>query len=1201
MAYLQNNPVTIGVIANRQVYEGTTIARYEQTLLRGIRAAVRHHGCHVLLACGVGPHTAPFTALPAWPICLPHTNFVPVGPWNTTGLIAIPPFADDQLQALRAALPVEHPLVVTSPQPGYPSVGPANRDGIATAFAHLIAHGHQRIAFIVADEQGSGDGVERLAAYRDAMQSHGLPYDPGLVAYGEHGEPQAYTAMRRILASGVEFTAVMASNDESAIGVMRALSEAGRQVPAEVAVIGFDDVLYAKGQTPPLTTVRHPTFEVGYRAVEVLLDYISGVRTAVETVRVPTRLIVRESCGCQPYSTLSFGAERARVPSPEDAPIRDVDGLRRAMADAISVEAPGNTSGSINHWAGQLVEAFQSSLGQNHAAPFSTTLDQLLHALDTTNEDVYAWQAGISVLRDQLVTQDAEHRRTPVQFRQLAESLIDQARVRISERLCRQHTRFLGKQAVLTDRLGTMTTQLLTALEPQHILGILADHLPAVGIQHAHIALFEAEDDDPVAWSNMYIRSDTGLPSIRRFPSRQFPPPDLYVAAEPYQLALLPLIIEGGPAGFVAFDAAYLEPLGLIVRHLAAAFRNAQLHAAAEEGRRQAEAANQVKSRFLSTVSHELRTPLNLIVGLSDMLLRERDSDRSSSDIAIEDLQRIYVNAQHLGQLIGDVLDLASSEAGQLRLYQEPLDLVEVLKPVITTGAQLAQEKGLAWHVDVPRAKVWVRGDRTRLRQVALNLISNAVKFTEQGAITVTMAVAATHVTVSISDTGLGVPLADQQDIFDEFRASERTADRGYGGLGLGLAICKHLLERHGGTIGVRSSGEENGGATFLFTLPLIAAGISRDGRVSEQPASGVRVAFLHERDAIEHDLDTALRERGTVVEIQRIEVDSDWLPLLVAAPPVTVVLDEPVATRRGWEILATLKRHPATAHLPMLMYALNPQNERGALLELDYLVKPLDPEQLAQVLVQQPVGDNLLPSGKTILVVDDDPDMLTLHTRIIRQILPESRILQARNGREALVQMEQARPHLVLLDLMMPQLDGFGVLEAMRLDESTMDIPVVVLTSQTLSEDDIERLNVGVAAILSKGLYRADEILQRIEAVLAHQRRLGSPTQQIVRRAVAFIHTHYADAITRDQLAVYLGVSPDHLTASFRDEMGLTPIAYLNRYRISRAQTLLKESTRSITAIALAVGFNDPANFSRTFHRETGMTANAYRRTHVG
>ncbi len=1186
---------TIGVFGNRQVYVGTTIVRYEQTLFHGIRAAARAYGCNLLLACGVGPDTEPFEWLPAWPIDRPDTNFVPVGPWNTSGLIAIPPFTDAQQPEIQELLAHRHPIVFTYPQAGYPSVGPANSAGIEQAFAHLVAHGHRRIAYIAAFEHAGGDGAERLAAYRAAVAAHGLPLDRALIGYGEHSAHESYHAMRHMLEAGIDFTAVLTSNDESAIGVLRALADAALRVPQDVAVIGFDDVLYAKGQSPPLTTIRHPTFELGYRAVELLLDYITGRRTDIVTVRVPTRLIVRESCGCQPYSRPIAGA---RDTAAQDAASTAFDrqALIQAMSDAVSVETRQSNIARIDDWCQQLVAAFCTSIGERDPQPFAAALDQLLQDVEAANEDPYSWQAAISVLREQAGALCAAC--APGAQQHVAEDLLDQARVRISEQLRRQHTRFLVRQAELMDRLSTLTTRLLTALELRQILDILADYLPRIGIRHAQIVLFEAEDDDSVAWSSLYMRSAIEPPAVRRFLSRQFPPPGLYDTAEPYRLALLPLIIEGGLSGFVAFDAAYLEPCGLIVRHLAVAFRNSQLYAAAEEGRRLAEEANRLKGRFLSTVSHELRTPLNLIVGLSEMLLRDRNSIAAVSDAAAQDIERIFANAEHLGRLIGDVLDLASSEAGQLRLYREPLDLAEILQSVVATGAQMAREKGLAWHTQLPPAGPWVRGDRTRLRQVALNFISNAVKFTDRGSITVELSIAGEAVVFAVSDTGPGVPRADQQQIFDEFRSSARTTDRGYGGLGLGLTICKQLIERHGGTIGVRSSGEEDGGATFFFTLPLLAAGALQAEHMPELSADRLLVMFLTEREDQGGHLGAMLYERGFDVQVQRTDAEADWLPRLVAAPPGALILDEPLAARRGWEILAVLKRHPATAALPVLMYAFDPQHDRGALLELEYLLKPLDPEQLAHALEQQRTWDEQAPGVKTILVVDDDLDTLALHARLIHQQLAECRVMQAHNGREALALMEQTRPNLVLLDLMMPELDGFGVLEAMRARESTRNVPVVVLTARMLSEEDMARLNAGVAAILGKGLFSADEILRHIEAALAHHHTLKNATRLLVRRAVAFIQAHYADSITRDQIAGHIGVSADYLTASFRQEMGVTPIAYLNRYRISRARILLEAGQHSVTEIALDVGFTDLANFSRAFHREVGMTPNAYRRT---
>jgi YesN/AraC family two-component response regulator len=219
------------------------------------------------------------------------------------------------------------------------------------------------------------------------------------------------------------------------------------------------------------------------------------------------------------------------------------------------------------------------------------------------------------------------------------------------------------------------------------------------------------------------------------------------------------------------------------------------------------------------------------------------------------------------------------------------------------------------------------------------------------------------------------------------------------------------------------------------------------------------------------------------------------------------------------------------------------------------------------------------------------------MHARIVQARAATNRVFRARNGLEALQILQRERVDLVLLDLMMPEMDGFAVLEAMRDREATRDIPVIVVTGQTLTGSEMARLNLGVTRVLSKGVFSLEETLAHLDAALARKRELSGEAQRLVRQAMAYMQEHYAEPISRQELAHHVGLSDDYLSSCFHKELGLTPVAYLNRYRIQQAKQLLRNTHKSITEIALEVGFCDSSYFSRLFHRETGMTPAAYRR----
>jgi len=596
-------------------------------------------------------------------------------------------------------------------------------------------------------------------------------------------------------------------------------------------------------------------------------------------------------------------------------------------------------------------------------------------------------------------------------------------------------------------------------------------------------------------------------------------------------------------------------------------------------------------------VSHELRTPLNLIFGLSDMLLRE-SGNNSAQEFMVnkKDVQRIYISARHLDSLIRDVLDLARSDIGQLKLVCEPLNLGEVLDEVSVIGEQLAFDKELIWKMEIQSDLPCVWGDRTRLRQVSLNLVNNAIKFTARGEVVLMASAKAGLVTVSVRDTGLGIPPEEQVVIFDEFRQSERTTERGFGGLGLGLAICKRLVEMHAGKIGVSSSGEEGQGSTFYFSLPVYESQL----KLAQPPVS---LAQLHQVLLLVKDLNSGnllkdhLVRQGFEVKVQRVNNEADWLARLLFEPPDAVVLDLGLTSEYGWEIIKILKEHPATHDIPVLFYSLESAAGSGSLLEIGFMTKPAGTAELVETLLAQGLLSTSASQAKDkkILIVDDDPGILELHTRIIETQLPAYRVMCAQNGREAMKLILKEHPQLVLLDLIMPEMDGFTVLEKMRADEVSRNIPVIVLTGQQLTAEDMERLNCGVASVLGKGMFSVAETLEHVTASLLRKRKPGSETQRMVLKSMAFIHSRYADPISRSEIAHHVGVSERHLTRCFHQEVGITPITYLNRYRVRQAKIMLDSGRTNMTEIGAEAGFSSSSYFTRVFGEEKGMSPRAY------
>ncbi len=1192
-AYSRDKP-TIGVLAGWQFYRTATNLSYLAPIFRGTMRAAQNLGCNLLLGCGMGPSASPTDPLrPAWPVHAADHDFVPIDHWNTDGLIvAVPLHTQARSEYIQGLIEAGHPILFVGSGEKGPTISVDNTGGILQAISHLSEHGHHRIAFVAGTiEDMRGDSGERLRAYRSGCETHDLDLNPRLIAYGRHVYDGGYLAMQQILDSGVEFTAVLASNDESALGAMQALKDAGRRIPQDVAVIGFDNRLEGAVQEPGLSSIHVPLFNIGYRAVDLLLEHIEGKTQLPSLVKVDTHLVIRESCGCRVAKQIDLVADSASVGQLPRQTVQSL-ALSRIVAATIMNQARSLTEDEGLALSQRLVDAFKTSVQDGDSAEFQQALADALQRTAMGDDDTHIWQDAISLISDDFSETPAN---TP-QSASLARNLLSEARLTISAAMQRQHQHYVMDERWTSSRLSLLTARLLTALDETQIFEILATHLPDMDIHTAMLGLFEAEGDDSVAWSTLRNAMNLDQEFVR-FRSREFPPDGLFTEEHQFILTLIPLVDQSGQIGFMVFDADHFDLYGSIVQQLGGALNTARLYRQATEGRRLAEEANRMKSRFLSTISHELRTPLNLIVGLSGMALRDSDeSDASLPEAVRKDIDRIHAYSQHLGGLIGDVIDLATSDAGQLRLNYEYVDVGQALRIVAESGSQLAADKGLAWEAHFPETGPWVWGDQTRLRQIALNLISNAIKFTANGGISLRIDDNIDFVIVTIRDTGLGISPDDQRAIFDEFWQSERSVARGYGGLGLGLAISKRLVELHGGTIAVQSSGEEGAGSTFSFTLPTVQPPFEQSHHTERPSSAEQNVVIMTSDPSATERLCEHLQRRGFKVQLIPMKWDLNWHSQIAEKHPQAIILDVSTDSAVGWNALKEIKSSPSLSEIPVLFFS-SAQLD-GASLELDYLTKPIEISELTRALDQHWLMTDTNHPVRTILVVDDEPNTLEMNARIVQSHSSSNRVLKARNGKEALEILHREIVDLILLDLQMPVMDGFQVLEAMRSLESTRSIPVIVVTGTVLTETDMSRLNEGVAAVLGKGLFSIEETVYHISTALEHKRKLSEESRRLVRLAMGYIHQKFAESVTRRDVARHIGITEDHLTFCFRQELGTTPIMYLHRYRINQAKHLLRESRQTITEIASNVGFSDSGYFSRIFHRETGMSPEAFRRS---
>ena len=495
-----------------------------------------------------------------------------------------------------------------------------------------------------------------------------------------------------------------------------------------------------------------------------------------------------------------------------------------------------------------------------------------------------------------------------------------------------------------------------------------------------------------------------------------------------------------------------------------------------EIARDEAKEASEAKSKFLANMSHELRTPLNGIIGYADLLLEECEDD--GNEVMAGDLKKITQSGNHLLSIINDILDMSKIEAGRMELFISDFNIKNFVEQIQNISHSLEEKNNNKLLFEVNEELVSAKGDETRLRQCVVNLIGNAVKFTENGTVTVKIDNAGSgnneRLIISVTDTGIGMTQEQQQKIFEDFTQADEETTAKFGGTGLGLTITKNLVSMMKGTVSVTS--EIDKGSVFILDLPRFLDTSEEIVEISSEIQGGDGpLVLIIDDDLNTHDLAGRILLQNNFRQISATNGEKG-IELAKKENPDLILLDIMMPEKDGWQVLEEIKSEESLSDIPVLIISvLEEEKTAVALGARSFVSKPID----KQVLLDSIKKLGIEVSQALVMVVDDDVQIRELVKRILE---PEGvNLIEAKNGQEALDQLDQS-PNLIILDLDMPVMNGFEFIKNISVNETSKDIPIIVFSGMELTKADLEKLDSQTQGVITKDNVKSSKLL--LEAI---------------------------------------------------------------------------------------------------------------------